>query len=139
MSRVDYAARVVSELGRALGLPDLELDDQARASFSKNGIAFTLSYSDSPIELFWIIVDLGPFESDSHEALMGLLEFNYLTWISNVMTIGLGSDGDRAIGHFCLPLSYLDTAQVESQLERMIESATLIRQRIADGNYELPT
>ena len=136
MSRQHYVEQTVGELGAALDIPQLALDSSGRASLSLNGIRLTLCHADDPVELLWLFVDLGEVADDSAELLQGLLQMGFLTWSSNCMTIGIDESGERIIGHSNIPVVFLNAVRLRDLVQRMLESAAAIRQRIESRQLE---
>jgi len=137
MSRQHLVAQVITELGEELAVPDLALDETSRATLSFENIHVTLHYVIEPIELLWLIVDLGTIDPSRTEVLEGLLQCGFLTWSSNCMTVGLDEQGDHGYGHASIPVVQLSLETLRSQLEEMVEAAQAIRERIERNDFEI--
>jgi len=136
MSRESFVAGIVSELGAAIGLPDLALDETGRVSLLLDGVPLTLTYETDPLELLWLLVDLGEVDTERAGPLRALLQMGFLTWSANRLTIGLTDDG-RVVGHTVVPVVNLDRFLLEEVLRHVLETAKAVRERVARGEPEL--
>jgi len=136
MSRERYVVQIVQELGAEMGMSDLALDENGRASLLFDDTPVTLMYCPDPVELLWLLVDLGEIDVDRHEPLEALLQLGFQTWSANRMTIGLTENGNRAVGHTSIPVVNLDRGLLEETLRYVLETADAIRERLARGELE---
>ena len=136
MSRRDYAAQIISELGAAMGLPALSLDDDGRASPLLDEVLFTLMVSDDPVELLWLFADLGYVGSDDPARLRRLLQLGFETWSLGHMTIGLDQYGRHAIGHSAIPVVDLDLVLLRNTLKSFVDTAMAVRAALASSDTD---
>lgn len=137
MSRIDYVSGIIRELGTATGLPDLGLDGNNRLCLRFDSIPVTFHYTAEPVELLWLMVDLGELDPDDRQTLDGVLQLGFLTWLGNRMTLALSDDGRRVIGHSAIPVVNLDLALLKQALAQLMESAEAVAGRIARRDFDL--
>ncbi len=137
MSRMEYVSQIVGELGRGMGMHDLSLDEEGKVSLLFDDVRVTFMYSDNPVDLLWLFVDLADVDPEQQAPLEALLQLGFLTWSRGRMTIGMSGDGRKAIGHTVIPVVNLDIGVVQDTLGQFLESAMSIRERMARGDYEL--
>lgn len=128
MSRLQHANLCIDQLGRHLGLSGLALDEQGSLSLEVDGVPVSIRHEPQPVEALWLIVDLGEVPAHSTESprrgrLESLLEFGFQSWVGNVMTVGLGPEGDRAHGFSCVPVVNLAEGVLVDQVETMVAVA----------------
>lgn len=136
MSRIDYVSGIIYELGTAMGLPDLALDDKGRLSLRFDSIPVTFHYTAEPVELLWLMVDLGELDPDDRETLNGVLRLGFLTWLGNRMTLALSDDSRRVLGHSAIPVVNLDLGLLKQTLAQLMESAEMVAGRIARRDFD---
>lgn len=137
MSRQDYAAEIVRGFAESAGLPKLALDAAGRAGLFVNQIPVHVQYSDNPpLELLWLTAELGAIPADDREALAGCLGLSFHTWIGNRMTVALRDDGRGVIGHTAIPVVNLDLPLFKQTLAQLVETATLVRDRILERDFD---
>lgn len=131
MSRLDHVERMIAELGGALSLPGLALDDSGRLSLTVGDAPVTILYRVQPVELVWIFVGLGEL-SDLDEAAMGfLLRSTGRLWAASGATIGLGEDGKQLLSRMQVPVAALDGNGLREALTTLLDASLPIRAALA--------
>ncbi|MEO1018413.1 MAG: CesT family type III secretion system chaperone [Pseudomonadota bacterium] len=127
MSRLDYANTILNELGAEIGLGDIAFDASGRSSLTFDDTLVTMHYTEDPVELIWLYVDLGPAAAEGTALPLFLLELNMQAWLRSCMTLGLAAGGARVVGSNCLALATLDLPALKAVLEAMLEASRGIR------------
>lgn len=130
MSRIAHTNAILGELGTKMGLGSLTLDADHKASLTFDERLVTFTYSEDPMELLWIHLDLGPVPGVGPAAPNRILEINLQTWLSNTMTLGLDEAGERVIGFNVLPVASLGTHALEHLLEAMLETTEVVAREL---------
>ena len=138
MSRRANLDRAVAEFCQDMGLADTTLDDTGQLTLNFADLPVTLSYSDDPVEILWISADMGAIPAEGTAGPVFLLRLAYDYWTLNRMTLGLGPDGQRVWGVTCIPAVELTGDRLKLILDRLLEAALPLRERLAGGDFSLP-
>jgi hypothetical protein len=137
MSRESFVSDRLAEFASAIGLSLLAMDETRRASFLNNGRHYTLQYSDDPIEVLWVFVDLGTVNAEDPELLRGVLGIGYVTWAAGVLTVGLDSSGQRLLGAGSIPVGYLNAQRLRQLIDAMDAAAAEVHRRIETRDFQV--
>ncbi|MEM6365856.1 MAG: CesT family type III secretion system chaperone [Planctomycetota bacterium] len=136
MSRINHVESVFHQFGERMGMGPLVLDSTDRVSLVFDGVLVTFAYSNEPIELIWIYIDLGSVPEEGVAALQTLLTIGFDSWAHNIMTIGLDDEGQNAVGYTSIAVSMLELPLLEEMVSRMLQAASLIRSSVEEAAFE---
>lgn len=135
MSRLDHAAHIVRELGDSMGMSGLSLDEANSVSLAFDDMPLTLAYRAEPLEVLWLMADLGevPEGTDGRDMLKALLQAGFVSWATNCMTVAMDESGRRAIGFTAIPITHLRVEVLHQVLGALVETALPMRAEILAG------
>lgn len=136
MSRLGYVAEVLKEFGSEIGMGELALDETDRLSLVFDGVLVTLVYTEEPIELIWIYIDLGEVPADSIKVPQHLLKLGFECWAQNVMTIGLDDAGRNAVGYSSMPVTLFECKVLKEMLTRLLEATFIIKEELSKVAFD---
>jgi hypothetical protein len=120
-----------------MGMADLQLDDGGRLTLVFDELPITFVYESEPVELLWLMGDLGAIDEEDPQVLQALLQFGFFTWSANRMTIGVDEQNYHAIGYTSIPVINLDPGVLQHTLEVLLETAQVVRERLDREEYGL--
>ena len=138
-----HTESIVQELCTEMGLADLALDETDRLSLMFGDLHVTLAFTEQPLGLLFLYVDIGARPSCGCAGAEFLLELNLQLWVRNSLTIGLDHSGARVIGMQVVPAARLDLPLLRDTLQEVLEMARGIRPELcrcdlADREGEAP-
>lgn len=136
MSREQLVDDAVRELGTVMDMADLKLDEDGRLTLVFDELPVTFIYESEPVELIWLMCDLGAIDDEDPQVLQALLQFGFFTWSANRLTIALDEQGYRAIGYTAIPVVNLSASVLQQTLEIALETAEALRVKLEREEFE---
>ncbi|MFC4160069.1 type III secretion system chaperone [Chitinimonas lacunae] len=125
--------RLISEFGTLLGMPGLRLDAQRHCSLlfdRSHRLAIACDSAGGRLVLHCAVGPLPP--AVSSDTLIALLRANYLWRGAHGATLSLDPDGRQVTLMLALSLAGLDTAQLNTAVEKLLDSVDAWQRFLAD-------
>lgn len=137
MSSERYVSTIIHELGTSMGRDDLKLDENHRLALHFDQIPVTFHYTTQPVELLWLMADLGEIQPHDPQSLEGLMRLGFVTWLGNSMTVALREDGRSVFGHTAIPVINLDLPLLKQVISPFVSCAQELSERIVHRHFDL--
>lgn len=131
MSGVSTVRTLVTELGRAVGIDDLELDEEGAAVIEVDDLVVDLQgYEDA--EVLLAAIDLGPLPQGVEHAAMRLLLHGNFSWReTGGGVLALSPDQDRIILLARYETELMSSDELEERIDALALAAADWRGRLA--------
>ena len=132
MDPVDILNNLLGEFGTAIGMPELELDEENRCNlmFDEVAVSFELSPDEASVFLYSYLGDVA--SNDSKAVFAALLDANYLFRGTMGATMGVDEASGRVVMIRSEDLSTLRLSRFQSLVEEFVNLAELWQNRLAD-------
>ena len=132
MGPVDILNNLLGEFGTAIGMPELELDEENRCNlmFDEVAVSFELSPDEASVFLYSYLGDV--VSNNSRAVFAALLDANYLFRGTMGATMGVDGASGRVVMIRSEDLSTLRLSRFQSLVEEFVNLAELWQNRLAD-------
>ena len=129
MGPVDILNNLLGEFGTAIGMPELELDEENRCNltFDEVAVSFELSPDEASVYLYSYLGDVAG--NDSKAVFAALLDANYLFRGTLGATMGVDEVSGRVVIIRSEDLSTLRLSRFQSLVEEFVNLAELWQNR----------